>query len=54
MVPYVIRRLTLMIFLLLFWAFRSVARAVLVLLMVPFTLIGGIAGLASEIGRAHV
>ena len=36
----------LMIFLLLFWAFRSVSRAVLVLLMIPFTLIGGIAGLA--------
>jgi heavy metal efflux system protein len=34
------------IFSLLFWAFRSVRRAGLVLLMVPFTLIGGIAGLA--------
>ena len=36
----------LMIFSLLFWAFRSVRRAALVLFMVPFTLIGGIAGLA--------
>jgi cobalt-zinc-cadmium resistance protein CzcA len=35
----------LLIFCLLFWAFRSVRRALLVLLMVPFTLIGGIAGL---------
>ena len=35
----------LIIFCLLFWAFRSVRRALLVLLMVPFTLIGGIAGL---------
>lgn len=34
-----------MIFLLLFWAFHSVRLAGLVLLMVPFTLIGGIAGL---------
>ena len=34
-----------MIFALLFWAFRSVKQAALVLLMVPFTLIGGIAGL---------
>ncbi|BBP02667.1 cation transporter [Sulfuriferula plumbiphila] len=34
-----------LIFSLLFWAFRSVKQAVLVLLMVPFTLIGGIAGL---------
>jgi heavy metal efflux system protein len=34
------------IFSLLFWAFRSVRKAVLVLLMVPFTLIGGLAGLA--------
>jgi cobalt-zinc-cadmium resistance protein CzcA len=33
------------IFSLLFWAFRSVRRAALVLLMVPFTLIGGLAGL---------
>ena len=33
------------IFSLLFWAFRSVARAALVLMMIPFTLIGGIAGL---------
>jgi len=36
----------LIIFSLLFWAFRSVKKAVLVLLMVPFTLIGGLAGLA--------
>jgi len=36
----------LLIFSLLFWAFRSVAKAGLVLLMIPFTLIGGIAGLA--------
>jgi cobalt-zinc-cadmium resistance protein CzcA len=33
------------IFSLLFWAFRSVSRALLVLMMIPFTLIGGIAGL---------
>ncbi|MCX7140136.1 MAG: CusA/CzcA family heavy metal efflux RND transporter [Proteobacteria bacterium] len=36
----------LLIFSLLFWAFRSVRKALLVLAMVPFTLIGGIAGLA--------
>jgi heavy metal efflux system protein len=36
----------LMIFVLLFWAFRSMHKAMLVILMVPFTLIGGIAGLA--------
>jgi cobalt-zinc-cadmium resistance protein CzcA len=35
-----------LIFVLLFWAFGSVKQAVLVLLMVPFTLIGGLAGLA--------
>ncbi len=35
----------LMIFVLLFWAFRSIRKALLVILMVPFTLIGGIAGL---------
>ncbi len=35
-----------MIFILLFWTFRAVRLAVLVLLMVPFTLIGGLAGLA--------
>jgi len=35
----------LLIFSLLFWTFRSVAKAGLVLLMIPFTLIGGIAGL---------
>lgn len=36
----------LLIFSLLFWAFRSVRHSLLVLAMVPFTLIGGIAGLA--------
>jgi cobalt-zinc-cadmium resistance protein CzcA len=36
----------LLIFSLLFWAFKSVSRAFLVLLMIPFTLIGGVAGLA--------
>jgi cobalt-zinc-cadmium resistance protein CzcA len=35
----------LIIFSLLFWAFRSVGKALLVVLMIPFTLIGGIAGL---------
>ena len=35
-----------LIFVLLFWAFRSMKKAALVLLMVPFTLIGGLAGLA--------
>jgi cobalt-zinc-cadmium resistance protein CzcA len=35
----------LMIFVLLFWAFRSMRKALLVILMVPFTLIGGLAGL---------
>lgn len=35
----------LMIFVLLFWAFRSMRKALLVILMVPFTLIGGVAGL---------
>ncbi len=34
-----------MIFVLLFWAFRSMSKAALVLLMVPFTFIGGFAGL---------
>jgi cobalt-zinc-cadmium resistance protein CzcA len=33
-------------FALLFWAFKSVKRAVLVLMMIPFTAIGGFAGLA--------
>lgn len=33
------------IFILLFWAFRSIRPALLVILMVPFTLIGGLAGL---------
>ena len=33
------------IFVLLFWVFGSMRRAILVLLMVPFTLIGGLAGL---------
>jgi cobalt-zinc-cadmium resistance protein CzcA len=37
----------LLIFSLLFWAFRSVRKAMLVLLIVPFALIGGIAGLAA-------
>ncbi|SNT07180.1 cobalt-zinc-cadmium resistance protein CzcA [Noviherbaspirillum humi] len=37
----------LLIFSLLFWAFRSVRKASLVLLIVPFSLIGGIAGLAA-------
>src|SRR5262249_39847126 len=32
---------------LLFWAFRSVGKAALVLAMIPFTLVGGIAGLAA-------
>jgi cobalt-zinc-cadmium resistance protein CzcA len=48
-----VRRLTvivpvtaLLIFSLLFWAFRSVRKASLVLSIVPFALIGGIAGLA--------
>ena len=36
----------LLIFSLLFWAFRSLQQACLVLMMVPFTLIGGFAGLA--------
>ncbi len=35
-----------LIFVLLFWMFRSLLPALLVILMVPFTLIGGIAGLA--------
>jgi len=35
-----------LIFSLLFWAFRSVRKALLVLSIVPFTLIGGICGLA--------
>jgi cobalt-zinc-cadmium resistance protein CzcA len=35
----------LMIFLLLFWAFGSMRHALLVLAMVPFTMVGGIAGL---------
>jgi len=35
-----------LIFVLLFWAFGSMRQAVLVLMMVPFTLIGGLAGLA--------
>ncbi|MCW5625591.1 MAG: efflux RND transporter permease subunit, partial [Burkholderiales bacterium] len=34
------------IFVLLFWAFRSVPKALLVLAMIPFTLVGGIGGLA--------
>jgi cobalt-zinc-cadmium resistance protein CzcA len=35
-----------LIFILLFWAFRSITHALIVMLMVPFTLIGGLAGLA--------
>ena len=35
----------LLIFVILFWAFKSVRNALLVLLMSPFTLIGGLAGL---------
>ncbi|MCU6435482.1 CusA/CzcA family heavy metal efflux RND transporter [Undibacterium sp. Jales W-56] len=35
-----------LIFAFLFWAFRSVRMSMLILLMVPFTMIGGIAGLA--------
>ncbi|WP_423708467.1 efflux RND transporter permease subunit [Undibacterium sp. WLX3042] len=35
-----------MIFALLFWAFKSIRMALLVLVMVPFTMVGGIAGLA--------
>ncbi len=42
----------LMIFVLLFWAFRSMPKALLILAMVPFTLIGGIAGLA--LGGMHL
>ncbi|WP_347260142.1 CusA/CzcA family heavy metal efflux RND transporter [Rudaea sp.] len=34
------------IFVLLFWAFRSIRKALLILATVPFTLIGGLAGLA--------
>ncbi|HEX7914155.1 CusA/CzcA family heavy metal efflux RND transporter [Rudaea sp.] len=34
------------IFILLFWAFRSIRKALLILATVPFTLIGGLAGLA--------
>jgi heavy metal efflux system protein len=37
----------LLIFSLLFWAFRSVRKALLILAIVPFTLIGGIAALAA-------
>jgi len=36
----------LLIFVLLFWAFKSVKNALLVLMMIPFTLVGGLAGLA--------
>lgn len=35
-----------LIFALLFWAFRSVRMALLILVMVPFTMIGGVVGLA--------
>ncbi len=34
------------IFVLLFWAFRSISKALLILATVPFTLIGGVVGLA--------
>ncbi len=34
------------IFVLLFWAFRSMGQALLVIAMVPFTLVGGVAALA--------
>jgi heavy metal efflux system protein len=34
------------IFILLFWAFRSIRKALLILATVPFTLVGGLAGLA--------
>ncbi|MDE2000592.1 MAG: efflux RND transporter permease subunit, partial [Burkholderiales bacterium] len=40
------------IFVLLFWAFRSVTRATLVLAMIPFTFIGGFAALA--LGGMHL
>jgi heavy metal efflux system protein len=36
----------LLIFVLLFWAFKSVRNALLVLLMIPFALVGGLGGLA--------
>ncbi|MBI5919560.1 MAG: efflux RND transporter permease subunit [Nitrosomonadales bacterium] len=36
----------LLIFVLLFWAFKSMRKSMLVLLMVPFTAVGGLAGLA--------
>ncbi|SDK71023.1 cobalt-zinc-cadmium resistance protein CzcA [Methylophilus rhizosphaerae] len=36
----------LLIFVLLFWAFKSVKNALLVLLMIPFALVGGLGGLA--------
>ncbi|HSH88258.1 MAG TPA: CusA/CzcA family heavy metal efflux RND transporter [Methylophilus sp.] len=36
----------LLIFILLFWAFKSVKNALLVLLMIPFALVGGLGGLA--------
>ena len=42
----------LLIFSLLFWAFRSVQHSLLVLAMVPFTLVGGIAALA--LARLHL
>lgn len=36
----------LLIFVILFWAFNSIRNALLVLLMIPFTAVGGLAGLA--------
>jgi cobalt-zinc-cadmium resistance protein CzcA len=42
---FIIPLSVLLIFVLLFWAFRSIGKALLVLLMIPFTIIGGIAGL---------
>ncbi|MYM35245.1 CusA/CzcA family heavy metal efflux RND transporter [Duganella sp. FT94W] len=43
---FIIPLTVLMMFALLFWAFRSVRLAALVLGMVPFTMVGGLAGLA--------
>jgi cobalt-zinc-cadmium resistance protein CzcA len=43
---FIVPMTALLIFSLLFWTFRSVALASIVLLMVPFTLVGGLAALA--------
>jgi hypothetical protein len=43
---FIIPITVLLIFSLLFWAFRSIRKALLVLLIIPFSMIGGIAGLA--------